>query len=170
MMITKLHATKWKVFKGHLVLVFLFLRCTHCALTFLAWVPICVLYRLVRHIWLLAGFGQKTMLYGVFCALAAHHRLTAPHFISGLCRVDLALSPFLTVQHCQINHVHAHLKTDPSPPPTSIQGITPQKALVQIALQLEVLRDLRVTSKPLQLNHFRLNSLLVNQLPQVKVS
>lgn len=142
---------------------------SHPKITFLAWVPICILHRLVRHIWLLAGFGQKTMLHGVFCALAAHHRLAAPHFISGVCRAELSLSPFLTAQHCQINHVHTSLKTYPSPPPMSIQGITPQKALVQIALQLEVLRNLRVTSKPLQLNHFRLNSLLVNQLLQFKV-
>lgn len=85
---------------------------SHPKITFLAWVPICILHTLVRHIWLLTGFGQKTMLHGVVCALALHHRLTAPHFISGLWRADLTLSPFLTPQHCQINHIQAYLKTE----------------------------------------------------------
>lgn len=88
---------------------------SHPKITFLAWVPICTLHTLVRHIRLLTGFGQKTMLHGVVCALAPHHTLTAPHFFSGLWQADLTLSPSLTPQHCQIHHIHAYLKAEWKP-------------------------------------------------------
>lgn len=129
-----------------------------------------IIYMLIRHIWLLTGFGQKMMLHGVVCALALQHALTAPHFISGLWQADFTLSPFLTSQQCQMNHIHPYLKTEPpSSSTTSFQGSILQKTLVQTLFSWRCEENLRLISKYLELNCFRLSSLLINHLLHLKV-
>lgn len=146
----KPHESRWKVFKGHLVLVFILLPCTHCGeemvhesctvfptdtpeITLLAWVPHLHLTATCQAYTGSEGAWPADNPDGVVCALAQHKPSLHPWALV------VVLSPFLTPQRCQINPTLLvwGIQTPPHPPPISIQGTVPQEML----LWLVVLRD-----------------------------
>lgn len=158
MTIAKMHETNLKVFKGHLVL-FSFssphslggwkwcmkrrlhnLSHRHPKITFLAWLPICILYMFIRHIWLVTLFGQKMLLHGVVCALALQPTFTVPHFIIRLWQPDFTLSLFLTA-HIQ-PYLWRHNGNPCSSSTVSLQGSLLHQSLVWTLFNWRCLENL----------------------------